>query len=329
MSSIAVIIVNHNTREHLRACLASVQQEALGEVIVIDNASSDGSVEMVQAYYPQVVLHASKENIGYGAAANLAVAFSTAKYVLLLNSDTLLQTGVLQALSIYLDRNPQAAVVGPRLVNPDGTLQASCHQTPGTLKWLFDNCTLSRLIRYIPVLRNYSLLTWSHNQARIVPWVLGAALAIRREAFEAVGGFDETFFMYFEETDICYRLNIEGWEVHFAPVATIMHVGGASTMQNSTDMAIQFSVSIMKFFQKHYSGLRLAGLVKVTKSRVLLRLIRDIIRFQITRDACKRARIDKDVAVWRDVLSGISREQGIHGSEHSTAVSNKGTGTLG
>jgi len=304
MSSIAVIIVNHKTREHLRACLATVQPEALGEVIVVDNASSDGSVEMVQAHYPRVMLHANKANIGYGAAANLAIARSTAKYILLLNSDTLLQPGALQAMSTYLDLHTQAAIVGPRLVNPDGRLQASCRQFPGTLKWLVDNGTLGLLTQRVPVLRDHNLRIWTHDHVRVVPWVLGAALAIRREAFEAVGGFDESFFMYAEETDLCYRLNTAGWQIHFVPVATVTHVGGASTRQYRTKMAIQVVKSDIKFYQRHYSGIRLAGLIAIAKSRVLLRFVRGSIRLPVTRDAGERARIAEDVAVWRDMLSG-------------------------
>ncbi len=116
----AVAIVNYNTREYLRACLATVLPEAPSEVVVVDNASSDDSVEMVQAEYPNVALHANKTNVGYGAAANQAIASCIAKYILLLNADTLLQPGALRALSSYLDLGSQIAIVGPRLVNPQG-----------------------------------------------------------------------------------------------------------------------------------------------------------------------------------------------------------------
>jgi len=207
MTPIAVAIVNYNTREHLRACLATVQSEAPSETIVIDNASSDGSAEMVRAEYPWVTLHANQTNPGYGAAANQAIASCTAEYVLLLNSDTLLQAGALMALSSYLDLHPRAAIVGPRLVEPDGILQASCYPFPTPLNTFLENSTsaflLGRLIRcHIPLLRNSYLRTWPHNAARVVPWLKGGALAIRRTAFDAVGGFDESYFMYFEDADL-------------------------------------------------------------------------------------------------------------------------------
>ena len=300
----AVAVVNYNTREDLRACLETVRPEGPGEVIVVDNASSDGSVEMVQAEYPWVVLHSNKTNLGFGKAANHAIAKCTAKYVLLLNTDVLLQPGALNALTVYLDRNPRVAVVGPRLVNPDGTLQASCFPFPTVLNMLFVYTTFGRLIRYVPILRNHFLPTWAHTHARVVPWVKGAAIAARREAFEAVGGFDESFFMYFEEVDLCYRLHTVGWEIHFAPVTTVVHVGGASTVQHRTGMAVQFLVSTFQFYRQHYTGIRLAASVVLLKSIVLMRWMIDTMRLQITRDSGKRAEIIASIDAWQRMLPG-------------------------
>jgi GT2 family glycosyltransferase len=282
--------------------------EAPSETVVVDNASSDGSAEMVRAEYPWVMLHANKTNPGYGAAANQAIASCTAKYVLLLNSDTLLQPWALQALSVHLDLHPRAAVVGPRLVNVDGTLQASCYPFPGTFQWLLDNDTLDQLIRHVPILQNRLLRTWPHTCVRVVPWVKGAALAIRREAFKAVGGFDESFFMYFEETDLCSRLIAAGWQVHFAPVTTVMHVGGASTRQYSTAMTVQYFTGLMQFLHKHYSGIRLAGSVTIAKSVELIRLIHKAVYFHMTRDVCKRARIAEDIMARKCILLGHRRK---------------------
>jgi GT2 family glycosyltransferase len=302
MMPIAVAIVNYNTREHLRECLGTVYAEAPSKVVVVDNASSDSSVEMVQAEYPWVVLHANKTNLGYGAAANQAIASCTAEYVLLLNSDTFLQPGALRALSTYLDLHPHVAIVGPRLVNLDGSLQASCYPFPTPLNALLMNTTLGRLIGYVPGLRNYYLYTWPHSRARVVPWVKGAALAIRQKAFKAVGGFDEFFFMYFEETDLCSRLGALGWEVHFAPVTTIVHTGGASTRQRRTDMAIQYFVSLRRFYQRHYTRKRLAALVVVVKGIMLVRWIVNSVRLHITHDPHRRAAIAEEIVAWQRVL---------------------------
>jgi GT2 family glycosyltransferase len=309
ISPVAVVIVNYNTREFLRSCLATVRSETPSKIVVVDNASSDGSAEMVQTDYPWVVLYANKTNLGYGAAANQAIAGCTAKYVLLLNSDTLLPNGALQALSTYLDRHPRAAIVGPRMVNSDGTLQASCFPFPGTLSWMFDNDDLCWLSRRIPVLRTRLLRTWPHNHARVVPWVKGAALMIRRQAFEEVGRFDESFFLYFEETDLCHRLSTIGWETHFAPVTTVVHAGEASTVQRAADMTVQLVASNIKFCRQHYSRTWSAGLVMIMKITIFARFIRDTIRTHAERDPLKRARIAADVAAWQRILLGQLREQ--------------------
>jgi GT2 family glycosyltransferase len=319
ITPIAVVIVNYNTCAHLHACLATVQAESPGEVVVVDNASSDDSVEMVQAAYPWVALHANERNVGYGTAANQAIASCTAKYVLLLNSDTLLPRGVLQALSTYLELHPRVAIVGPRLVNPDGTLQASCYPFPGTLKWFLDNDATGQLIRHVPILRDRCLRTWSHAHPRVVPWVKGAALAIRREAFDAVGGFDESFFMYFEETDLCCRLAATGWQVHFAPVATVVHIGEVSTMQRRTDMTVQLVTSNLRFCQRYHSRMRFAELVMIMRGTMLIRLTRDIVRLCMIGDTSKRTRIAADMAAWQRVLRGQWRRQVARSKSPSTA----------
>ena len=305
---IAIVIVNYNTREFLRACLATVYSEAPREVVVVDNASSDGSVEMVQAECSRVRLHANKSNVGYGAAANQGIASCRAEYVLLLNSDTLLLPGSLETLTTYLDRYPQAAVVGPRLVNADGTLQPSCFPFPGTLTWFLDNDDVAWLVRRVPLLQKHLLRTWSHNCGRVVPWVKGAALAIRRSPFESVGGFDESFFLYFEETDLCYRLKSAGWQIHFAPQATITHVGEASTIQHCTAMTVQMVRSNLLFCRQHYTTTWCTALALIMRVTVMARLIRDAMRLYIEPNPSKCARIAADLAAWRCLLLARWRE---------------------
>ena len=304
MTPIAVVIVNYNTRDYLRACLSTVFSESPSEVIVVDNASSDGSVEMVHSEFPAVVVQANKTNVGYGAAANQAIASLKAAYVLLLNADTLLQPDALRALSSYLDLHPRAAIVGPRISEPNGKQQTSCHPFPSPLNTLLEISILGQLIHYIPILRHRYLCTWTHAYARVVPWVGGAALGLRREAFNAVRGFDDSFFMYSEEVDLCYRLTLVGWQVHFAPVATIVHVGGASTAQHRTHMTMQLFASIILFYQRHYSGLRVAEVKMVVKCVMLARLLRDMLHLSITRDGPTRVKLAEDISAWHRVLLG-------------------------
>ena len=263
MKTTAVCIINYNTRDLLRDCLHSVVSENPAEIIVVDNASTDGSAEMVEAEFPPIKLIHLSENPGYGAAANRAIMSSRAEHILLLNSDTCLKPGSLQALSDYLEANEFAAVVGPRVLNPDGTLQRSAFHFPTPVHIFLYLFKLYSFIRYTPLLRHRSLQELPGASAKTVPWVLGAALAFRRSAFDSVGGFDESFFMYFEEVDLCYRLTQQGWQIHFAPVTEIVHVGGASTSQRRTEMSAHYFISLAQFYRKHYSWVRLAQLALI------------------------------------------------------------------
>ena len=307
MNPFAVAIVSYNTCEQLRACLATVAAEAPCEIVVVDNASSDDGAAMVKSEYPDVVFQVNGKNVGYGAAANQAIALCRAKYVLLLNPDTLLRPGTLIELNGYLDQKPRAAIVGPRLVEADGTLQASCYPFPTPLNTLLENSTtavfLGRRIRcYVPSLGKLYLRTWAHDHQRIVPWIKGAVLGIRRTAFEAVGGFDDSYFMYFEDADLCHRLTAAGWEIHFTPAVTAVHVGGASTRQCSAEMSVQLLASTLHFYQRHASGLQLAEAVLVVKALMLARWITGTARLYFTRDSAKRAEIAADAAAWRNAL---------------------------
>lgn len=312
--SVAIIIINYNTCQELQACLGSIKPEEAGKVVVVDNNSSDGSVEMVKSKYPWVTLHANRTNLGYGAAANRAIAGCTTQYVVLLNSDTLLPAGAVEALGRYLDEHPQASIVGPRLVNADGTLQASCYSFPTPLDTFLENSTvavfLGRLIRrHIPGIRGLYWRTWPHDSACIVPWVKGAVLAMRLEAFKAVDGFDESFFMYFEDADLCYRMKKAGWEIHFTPATTIVHVGGASTDQVRTDMAVQLLQSTGLFYQRHSSRLSIGVMSIIVKSLMLAKWIGGTLRLAFTHDVNRRRKISEGRAACREVLLGHDRRR--------------------
>lgn len=287
----SVAIINYNTRDLLRACLSSVVPEHPDRVIVVDNASSDGSAQMVAAEFPRVTLLANASNRGYGAAANMAFSASTARYLLLLNSDTLLRRGALEAMAEYLDEHEEVGVLGPRLINEDGTLQPSCYPFPGSMRWLVDNDDLARYLGTVGSVQRRMFRTWEHDRPRHVPWVMGAALAIRREAFDAVGGFDESFFMYHEETDLCFRMAKLGWETHFAPVTEVVHKGGASTVQHRHAMSVALFESAQRFHRKHYSGFRFFAVESAWRALALIRLLFAAVRYHTAFDAeLRRAR---------------------------------------
>jgi GT2 family glycosyltransferase len=257
---------------------------------------------MVMQDFPSVQLIRSA-NAGYGAAANLAIASCSSKYILLLNCDTTLHAGALEALCDHLDQHPQAAVVGPKLVNPDGTHQPSCFAFPTPLQTLLRETSLSQ----------YGINGLSNalsNFAQAVPWVLGAALAIRRSAFDSVGGFDRSFFMYFEEVDLCYRLDRSGWQTHFAPEATVTHLGGGSTRQQRPAMVLELYKSLCHFYQLHYSQLQSFQLKLVLTYLMVRNMIKETLKRVQSLYHHQDSPATEDLLVWRTILYSIWSKDG-------------------
>jgi GT2 family glycosyltransferase len=302
----AVAVINWNTWELLRRCLGSVLAERPAEIVVVDTGSTDGSVEMVRREFPSVALEVLPSNPGYGAGCNAGVRACRADYVLVLNSDTVLRAGAVAALTEVLDREERAAIVGPRVVHPDGSLQPSCYPFPSAAARIFKREPFATLAALVPSLRERYIGRWGHDRTRRVPWVRGAALAIRRRAFEEVGGFDESFVMYFEEVDLCYRLGARGWETHFAPVTDVTHVGGASTRQRRSEMLARYELSLIEFHRRHHRGATLELALGVVRAHAAARLLRDTICYHASLGSSRRARLAADLAVWREVMTRAS-----------------------
>src|SRR5262245_18200918 len=283
MSRMAVAIINWNTRDLLRACLSSCLAERPDEIVVVDNGSYDGSIDMLRHEFPGIRLKVLPANPGYGAASNVAFRLCTAPYVLLLNSDTEVRPGALGALARALDERPHTGVIGPKLENPDGSPQRSVFSFPSPYISFLKRQPLSSLVTRLPGLREHYPLNFAHNRGRRVPWVLGAAQAIRREAFDAVGGFDESYVMYYEEVDLCYRMRRAGWDTRFLPVATVMHVGGAATRQRRQEMLVRLTLSSLEFHRHHDRGARLAIARQVVRMSARARLWRDTLRYWLSR----------------------------------------------
>jgi N-acetylglucosaminyl-diphospho-decaprenol L-rhamnosyltransferase len=288
-----VAIVSYNTAPLLRRCLESVLADSTGPVLVVDNSSPDGSADLVRQEFPSVRLRV-EDNRGYGAAANLAIGELDTRYVLLLNADTQLMPGTMKALPAYLDHHPATAVAGPRLVSEDGVYEPSAHRFPTPIMLLLQESSVHRLL---PRGRGTE---W---RPRSVDWVLGAALAVRREAFHAVGGFDDAYFLYQEEVDLCHRLQAAGWEVHYAPVATIVHLGGASTSQRAAETFGQFVRSTRRFARLRLSRSSAVGVRAVLTAVLLARLAREAVQLALARDRQGRERIRGRIGAWRRGLA--------------------------
>ncbi len=269
---LSIIIVSWNTRELLAQCLDSVfssSRLADFEVFVIDNASSDGSPVMVRERFPQVRLIENEQNLGFARANNQAIQSSHADYVLLLNSDTIVKPGAIDALAEFMQAHPKAGACGPRLLNQDGNLQLSCSPAP-TLGSEF------KRMFHLPGVRPdgyYPMQTWDQSLARRVDVILGACLFLRRHALDQVGLLDEEYFIYSEEVDLCHRLQSMGWELYWAPQGEVLHLGGQSTRQVSEVMFLRLYQAKLIYFRKQH-GRRQAFLYKlIIMAATLFRLM--------------------------------------------------------
>ncbi|MHC4157760.1 MAG: glycosyltransferase family 2 protein [Planctomycetota bacterium] len=255
---VSIIVVNWNTCDFLRACLKSVYQQAIGvtfEVIVVDNASADGSAAMVESEFPQVKLIQNDTNKGFAAANNEGITIAKGKYVLLLNSDTVILNNAIDKTISFADAHPKAGVVGCRVLNPDRTLQLTCFMFPSVLNMLLSATYLYKVFPRNRFFGRERITWWNRDDEKEVDVVTGCFMFIRRQAIEQVGVMDERFFVYGEETDWCYRSKRAGWKVLFTPEPQIIHFGGQSSKQIAPKMALQLRGSILQFMHKHHSWL--------------------------------------------------------------------------
>jgi N-acetylglucosaminyl-diphospho-decaprenol L-rhamnosyltransferase len=249
--NLSIIIVNWNTRDLLAQCLASVYAhppDGEFEIFVVDNASTDGSAQMVRKRFPQVQLIENSKNVGFAQANNQAIRESTGHYVLLLNPDTEVLSGALETLGRFIDVHPQAGAAGARLLNPDGTLQPSCHPAPTLSRELWRLFHLDALWPYAC----YPMAGWDLNTPREVDMVPGACLILSRDALDQVGLLDEDYFIYSEEVDLCYRLRQAGWRLYWLPQAVVIHYGGQSTRQMAAAMFLHLYQGKVLYFRKHH-----------------------------------------------------------------------------
>jgi N-acetylglucosaminyl-diphospho-decaprenol L-rhamnosyltransferase len=259
---LSIIIVNWNTRDLLVDCLDSIAQIAVAlnvEVIVVDNASSDGSPAMLRQQFPQVHLIENRENVGFARANNQAIEQCRGRYALLLNSDALLLANAAQTMLGLAEERPQAGIVGAQLLNPDGSFQASHTPFPNLWQEFLILSGVGRMLygRWYP-----SRGPEENRGPQSVDYVEGACMLVRREAFEDVGGLDESYFMYAEEVDLCYAMRAKGWQVWYQPAAKVIHLGGGSSQNRRPQREADLYCSRVRFFRKRY-GNRAAWLLKL------------------------------------------------------------------
>lgn len=266
MVDLAVIIVNYNTRQELDVCLKSLPG-SIGSlscrVVVVDNNSDDGSAEMVRTNHPWVdAVIENPINGGYAYANNIGLracglessrAEDSARYFLLLNPDTVLPSNALQEMVAIVDADSQVGVAGPKLVRQDGSLDKACRRSfPSPLVSFYHFSGLGKLFPRSPVFARYNLTYLDPNQETEVDAVVGAFMLIRGSALRQAGLLDESFFMYGEDLDLCYRIKQLGWKVKYYPQVTVLHIKGASSRKSSSKAILAFYDAMRIFHNKHY-----------------------------------------------------------------------------
>lgn len=257
MVDASTIIVTWNSKQFLAKCLDSMRahhRNGLMEVIVVDNASSDGTVSELKPSYPDVLWIENRENTGFAKANNLGMERASGRYLCLVNPDVEFLDNSVERLCRYMDAHPEAGLCGPRILNSDRTLQYSCREYPSLWNNLCFALGLHRLFPRHPVFSSELMSYFDHDEVREVEAISGCFVVVRREALLDVGPLDEGFFMYSEDLDWCRRFNDRGWKIVFNPEATAVHYGGGSSDQAPADFAVMKDLAITRYWRKHHGA---------------------------------------------------------------------------
>ncbi|HXC77962.1 MAG TPA: glycosyltransferase family 2 protein [Candidatus Acidoferrum sp.] len=255
--SVSAIVVSYNVRDQLLETLGAYYSTCgqQAEVVVVDNASSDGSAEAVAAAFPQAALIRLDQNLGFGRANNAGLERCHGELILTLNPDVLVQEGCVAALADFLAANAQAGAAGPRLDRPDGKLDLAARRGfPSPLSAFYRLSGLSRMFPKSPRFNRYNLGDVSLESVHEIDAGTAACLMVRRKAIDQVGFFDPQFFMYGEDLDLCYRLRQGGWKIYYVPDAVAIHLKGSSTRQATGPMLYEFHRAMWLFHRKHYAS---------------------------------------------------------------------------
>ena len=265
---LSICILNWNTKKLLRDCLVSIyndSRKAEWEILVVDNASEDDSVSMVETEFPRVRLIVTRENLGFARGNNLALEQARGKYLLLLNSDTWVEPGAVAKLIAFMERHPKVGVAGPKLLNADGSLQLSCGVTPSLKTEIVNKLLLHNLFPF------FKLGLWNHSEARAVGWVAGACFMVRRKVVEEVGPLDPEFFMCYEDLEWCMRIGRAGWKIFYYPRSRVLHLKGRSIQKDFRRILVVSQQSLFYLYQKHFSHAHLSILRLLTVLEMVLR----------------------------------------------------------
>jgi N-acetylglucosaminyl-diphospho-decaprenol L-rhamnosyltransferase len=295
---VSIVVASHNTRSYLERCLTAIGDGH--EVIVVDSGSTDGSQALVRERFPSVHL-VTLDNVGYGTALNAGIAVASGRYLLLMNADAWPLPHAVESLRKCLEHESRVGLVGPRLLNPDGTLQPSVRGFPTLWRLATEYLFLRWFARSSRLLNAFYASRFDHRSPRDAEFLVGAVLLVRRQLVDEIGGFDTSFFMFNEEVDFCYRARAADWRVVFWPDAEFVHVGGSSTSQVWPEMYREQLKSHLRFLEKHH------GLAEAERGRRLLATamrLRAVVFALVRRP--ERRRLSLDAASW--LRSGDAQE---------------------
>lgn len=253
---LSVIIVTHNSQPFIKRCIDLFIHRGLSlasEIIVVDNFSQDATVDLIKKDFPNVKLIQNTSNLGFAKAANQGIRQARGRYIFLLNPDTELFEGSLEKMIEYMDGNSRCGILGPKLLDPDGKTQLSCRSFPSHSTALFNRYSLlTRIFPRSKYADRYLKTTWQHNIICDVDWVSGAAMVIKKECLEDIGDFDEGFFMYCEDVDICKRARDKNWRVIYYPPVRIIHFMGGSIKYVPRSAVIWHHRSMWYYYKKYF-----------------------------------------------------------------------------
>ncbi len=255
----AAVVVNHDAGSTLAACVESLRADGVTDVVVVDNGCRDGSTEALVSLHPDLTVVRTGANLGYGGGANRGVSATDAVTVVVTNPDVVVHPRSVAALAAALAADPTAAMAGPRILDPDGTRYPSARRFP-SMTDAIGHAALATLWPGNPFTRRYRMVDLDPMQSAAVDWVSGAFFVVRRQAFEELGGFDESYFMYAEDIDLCWRAHQAGWKVLYVPAAVVTHLQGVSTAHHPYRMLVAHHRSTYRFALRTSRGWQRATL---------------------------------------------------------------------
>ncbi len=282
MIDISIIIVSWNARHFLSKCLQSLVHEAIGlrpEIIVVDNASTDGSPEMVRKEFPEIKVICTGANLGFAKANNIGIRESSGRYLCLVNSDVEVLRGCIGSMISYMEQHPEIGLLGPKVLNPDLTLQSSVRGFPTLWNSFCRALALDKVFPKSRLFGGYLLGYYSGNRICDVDALSGAFMLVKREAVDAVGLIDEDFFMYSEDIDWCMRFHKAGWKVVYFTEAKVIHYGGGSSSNDPIKFYIEQQRSRLRYCRKHHNKFCQKSLLFIILFHHILRVIGWLIIF--------------------------------------------------